>query len=177
MGGTAQGGDRRQQMTALSGRQAATVQRIVASRARVPHAILEDACQTAWLRLWTHTVVDIQAGGAVDWLVTTATREAWKRSAQRDIPVGSWAAQGGDRSAVELPEPVGDTLDPLEAAIAHEHTRELSDRLAKLTPRERAYLALNALGFTYKAIAARSGDSERTVERQILRARRKLRDQ
>jgi RNA polymerase sigma factor (sigma-70 family) len=164
-----------EQMTALYEQQAANIERIVAARARVPHTVLQDACQTAWMRLWIHTEVDLQAGGVVAWLTMVATREAWKRAELREIPAGSWATQGEDLPAGELAEPVGDTPDPFEVAIDHEHRDELRARLLALTQREREYLALQALGLSYKEIAARSGDSERTVQRQILRGAKKFR--
>jgi len=50
-------------------------------------------------------------------------------------------------------------------------------RAAGLTGRQARLLGLQVLGFTYEEIAAaHTGDSRRTVERQILAARRKLAD-
>jgi RNA polymerase sigma factor (sigma-70 family) len=178
MGGQAQAADRDQRITDLYEQQATNVLRLVTSRVRAPRAVVEDACQTAWTRLYEHAEVDVDGPGAVRWLVITAMREAWKLSAQRETPVGSWSAQAVDREfpGGELPEPAGNTPDPLDVAIEREHTRELKARLAKLTDRERQFLTLHAAGLTYHEIAAEVGASLRTVERQILRARRKLRE-
>jgi DNA-directed RNA polymerase specialized sigma24 family protein len=126
--------------------------------------VIEDACQTAWMRLCTHTEVDPDGPGAVRWLAITAIREAWKHSATREIPTGGWTGQDEDVDG-QLPEPAGDTPDPLDVVISHEHTRELKGRLAMLADRERQFLALQALGLTYQEIAA-TGASIRTVERQ-----------
>jgi DNA-directed RNA polymerase specialized sigma24 family protein len=90
-------------------------------------------------------------------------------------PGRGWTANDAHdgRADGELPEPAGDTPDPLDVAISHEHTRELKGRLEMLADRERQFLALQALGLTYQEIAA-TGASIRTVERQILRGRGKL---
>ena len=45
---------------------------------------------------------------------------------------------------------------------------------AGLTSRQLEIIALQAWGLNYEQIAARTGNSRRTVERQILRARAKL---
>jgi RNA polymerase sigma factor (sigma-70 family) len=166
---------RDERITVLYEQQATKLHRLVSARVRTSEVVIEDACQTAWMRLCTHTEVDPDGPGAVRWLTITAIREAWKHSASRDIPVGGWTANDAhdDREAGELPEPAGDTPDPLDAAISHEHTRELKGRLAMLTERQRQFLALKALGLSYQEIAA-TGPSIRTVERQILRGRRKL---
>jgi DNA-directed RNA polymerase specialized sigma24 family protein len=43
-----------------------------------------------------------------------------------------------------------------------------------LSPRQTQILGLQVLGLTYAEIAAEAGDSQRTVERQMVRARHKL---
>ena len=158
----------------LFARHAHDVVRLVSGRARAPYMVIEDACQTAWLRLLAHTEVDVEGPGAVRWVVITATREAWRRSGQRETPTGAWSAGGGELRDGELPEPAGHSADPIEVAIEREHTRELQGRLNTLTGRERRFLALQALGLSYQEIAVETGASLRTVERQILRGRHKL---
>jgi RNA polymerase sigma factor (sigma-70 family) len=166
---------RDQRITVLYQQQATSLQRIVASRVRTSETVIEDACQTAWMRLCTYNDVDPDGPGAIRWLTITAIREAWKRSAAREIPVGGWTGHNTDYepAGAELPEPAGDTPDPLDVVIQHEHTRELQARLARLTDRQRRFLALQALGLTYQEIAG-TGSSVRTVERQIHRGRQKL---
>jgi len=156
-------------------RHAVTVERAVARRVRAPQAVIEDACHTAWARLCEHPDVEVEAPGAVRWLVTTAIREVWRHvSRQREVGVGGWLPETDTEQ--ELPEPAGPAPDPLAVVVAREHHRDLRERLRRLTARERQYLAMQGLGFSYAEIAAITGASIRTVERQILRGRRKLRD-
>lgn len=46
---------------------------------------------------------------------------------------------------------------------------------AALVPRESRLIGLRALGYSHREPAALTGDSERTVERQLTRAGRRLR--
>ena len=68
--------------------------------------------------------------------------------------------------------PVGIERDPLMVAIERDEARR---RLGLLSERERRYLSLQLLGFTYDEISRQTGASRRTVERQLLRAKRKVR--
>jgi len=157
---------REELVSSLYAQHAAKVERLVARQAG---GDVEDACQTAWERLLGHEEVDVQGRGVIQWLVITAAREAWKRSRQRELP---FVALSGDDSEAERFEPAGDAPDPLAVVLARDDARR---RLARLTDREREFLALQALGLTYTEIAQATGASPRTAERQILRARRKLR--
>jgi RNA polymerase sigma factor (sigma-70 family) len=162
---------REEQLAVLYERHADSVERQVANRARAPRVVIEDACQTAWARLCARADIDAVAPGAVRWLIVTATREAWRlASHRREVPVGGWCGEPQDG---ELVEPIGTSGDPVAVAIDHEHSAELRDRLTILTARERQFLGLQAAGLSYHEIA-QTGASIRTVERQILRARRKL---
>jgi RNA polymerase sigma factor (sigma-70 family) len=163
---------RADRIAVLYEREAQVVRRLVSRRANASDVVIEDACQTAWERLCAHTEVDVEAPAAVRWLVVTAMREAWLRSRVREIPVGGWHGDAIDER--ELPEPASDALGPLGLAIEHEHSDELRDRLRALTERERQFLALQAAGLSYREISVRTGATRRTVERQILRGRRKL---
>ena len=161
---------RSDEIAVLFERCARRVTRLVSARANVPAAVIEDACQTAWLRLCAHSEVEPCEEVAVQWLVITATREAWKRSrAGREEPVGSWLGEP-DHDA-ELPDPVGEASDPSELVLVH---RERVARLGALTARERRFLGLQAIGLSYSEVAAVGEASLRTVERQIERGRRKL---
>jgi len=165
---------RGERIAALYERQGAAVKRLVSHRARVPEAVIEDACQTAWVRLCEHPDVTLGARAAVKWLVTTAVREAWRHtSRRRELTVGGWLPDA--EGPGELSEPSGEVPDPLLVALEREHTDELRRELDALTVRERQFLALQAAGLSYVEIAVRLGVSTRTAERQILRGRRKLR--
>jgi RNA polymerase sigma factor (sigma-70 family) len=164
---------RDERLAVLYERHAGSVERQVSHRAGAPHAVIEDACQTAWTRLCARADIGADAPGAVRWLIVTATREAWRLAARRrEVPVGGWCAEPAQG---ELAEPAGTTGDPVAVAIEHERSAEPRDRLSVLTARERQFLGLQAAGLSYHEIA-QTGASMRTVERQILRARRKLRN-
>lgn len=179
MGETAQGpgaagsfSTRGQVIEELFERKAGTVRRLVGVRAQVPDAVVEDACQVAWERLCSHEDVSLQPAVAVRWLVVTATRVAWRHARRRETPAGSWQPADEDGRG----EPAGEAADPLDVAIEHERSRELAGRLAVLTDRERRYLVMRAAGLSYREIGERTGATMRTVERQIVRGRRKLRE-
>ncbi|MGA2926187.1 MAG: sigma factor-like helix-turn-helix DNA-binding protein [Solirubrobacteraceae bacterium] len=73
----------------------------------------------------------------------------------------------------ELPEPPAPGGELADRAIERLHHRT---ELAALPARQRRLLALQAFGLSYAEIAAREGCTPRTVERQLLRAKRALRD-
>ena len=106
---------------------------------------------------------------AVSWLVTTAVRVAW-RNGQREVLAGGWRADPGSDN--ELCEPCGDLPDPLDVVAERDEARRA---LEVLTARERQFLALQAAGLSYREVAERLHVTVRTVERQILRGRHKLR--
>jgi RNA polymerase sigma factor (sigma-70 family) len=154
-------------------RHASTIYRLVNGLVGESSGVIEDACQTAWACLCAHEEVDVERPGAVRWLTVTATREGWKRARHpREHPIGGWLGDGQHER--ELPEPAGDSSDPCELTIAHEEHGARAELLSHLTPRERRYLGLQALGLSYQEIAEATQSTMRTVERQILRARRKL---
>jgi RNA polymerase sigma factor (sigma-70 family) len=159
-GGTA---TREQLISDLYAQHAAKIQRLVARHA---DGDVQDACQTAWERLLTHPEVDLNGQGVIRWLVITATREAWKRSPyKQELPFSGVGTEDGafDRAA--------STANPLTVVLERDDARR---RLGGLTDRERRYLALKSLGLSYAEIAHETGTTIRTVERQLLRARRKL---
>lgn len=161
------------QIALLYRRHASTVYRLVNGLVGGSPGVIEDACQTAWARLCAHEEVDVERPGALRWLTVTATREGWKRARHpREHPIGGWLADEEHES--ELPEPAGDSPDPCELMIAHEKHGVRAELLSQLTPRERRYLGLQAIGLSYEEIAEATQSTMRTVERQILRARRKL---
>jgi RNA polymerase sigma factor (sigma-70 family) len=103
------------------------------------------------------------------WLLRTATREAIKldQRARRTIPLPTGADD--DRAA----EPADERARP-ELQVELLAAREVV-AAATLTARERRIVGLNAAGLTYTEVSKVTGNSERTVERQLLRGRRKLR--
>jgi RNA polymerase sigma factor (sigma-70 family) len=124
---------------------------------------LEDACSFAWLQLLRCSP---EPETAYAWLVTVAVHEAVRldRRSRRLSPL--CREDGTMPGLCETADPVRLREQVLEAAAT-------LDR-ARLTRRERRVLGLRAAGYSYGEIARMTGDSVRTVERQLWRARRKL---
>jgi RNA polymerase sigma factor (sigma-70 family) len=125
---------------------------------RAPDAVIDDACQIAWSRLVGHRA-GVRSETVLPWLVTTASREALKllRRSWREFPLD------------QIREP---------HLTGPEQIVEFRDRLAQirtLPPRQQRLVWLQGLGLSYAEMAVYTGDSQRTIERQILRARRALR--
>ena len=111
------------------------------------------------------------------WLCKVARTSGYRRARSREQPAGAFLPAAGEHDPRALPEPASGVLDPAEGAIDRERSREQRQQLLRLTTRERQFLALQGLGLSYQEIAEREQASLRTVENQILRARRKLRQQ
>jgi RNA polymerase sigma factor (sigma-70 family) len=139
--------------------------RILSSNLQPPDWVIEEACQSAWSSLLQHRAL-VRAGGELGWLSTTATRTAL-RLMRRDPLVDP---------CEELPEP--QRLDPRGAAASDpQRSLELRERLAEvrsLPRRQQRVLWLHGFGYEYGEIAAVTGDSRRTVARQLTRARQRL---
>src|SRR5205823_1657156 len=128
--------------------------------------VVEDACHHAWTKL-INQGDDVNRDAALVWLARTAIREAWKldRRERRELSLdGALEEQGEPALPARLP-------DPAERAEQRERLRELS----RLSERQRRLVWLRAAGLSYVEMAAFTGDSVRTVERQVLRASRSLR--
>src|ERR1019366_1802377 len=126
---------------------------------------VQDACSFAFLQLLRYQP---SRESVFSWLLTVAVREAVKldQRGRRDrrLPV---CEDGGELEPVDEradPELRLETLAALEAIAA-----------AGLTARQARIVALHAAGHTYESISEMLGLSVRTVERQLLRAPRKLR--
>jgi RNA polymerase sigma factor (sigma-70 family) len=141
------------------------LEQIVRVDVRAPEAGIEDACQSAWTRLVVHSG-RVSSESALSWLATTAVREAVKLL-RRDDRELSLEVSFDSASAPPSPAPGPDEL--------FEH-RERLGALARLPPRQRQMLWLQGAGLSYTEIAAATGASTRTVERQLLRAKRTLRE-
>lgn len=138
--------------------------RTVRRRVNTSPQIVEDACSIAWVQLLRNRPRRITLHG---WLVTVARREAIRLdgAARRVEPLAIGPAQPG-----EHPEPA-DRVDALGLAL---ELGEAKDRLATLPERKRRLHFLHALGYTYREVGTITGDSERTVDRQLRRARKRL---
>lgn len=156
---------RRQHMDVLYGELQPQLVRIVATNVQAPEGMIEDACQYAWSSLLVHADA-LPAGTELQWLSTTATREALRlvRSARDLTPLH------------ELTEPI--SLDAYRSAAPEpERALELRERLAeirRLPVRQQRVVWLQGMGYDYLEIAAVTGESRRTVERQLTRARQRM---
>jgi RNA polymerase sigma factor (sigma-70 family) len=130
-----------------------------------PEPLIEDACQFAWSRLIHHRL-HVRRRTAQAWLVTTAVNEAFKllRRQGRDTSLDGLLERAG-----EMPPVAGGPL--LEELIDH---RARLDGIRRLPVRQQRLLWLQGLGLSYDEMAACTGDTRRTVERQLLRAKRGL---
>jgi RNA polymerase sigma factor (sigma-70 family) len=155
-------GDEAQLYRSLAGR----LETIVRHQVRAPREVVEDACHHAWTKLINHSE-RIERGAALTWLVRTALREAWRleRREHRDL-------------SLEAETELAGRLPPASRAPGPAEHAELRDRLASLDAlpeRQRRLLWLRAAGLSYIEMSAYTGDSLRTVERQISRATQRMR--
>ncbi len=137
-------------------------------------SLAEDGCQAAWIALLSAERVPLD-GRAFVWLRVVAVRAARRAGRVAECPAGRMTGGGvGEGPWTEL---AGPERGPLQRAIDQEALDAAWTQLRALTPRERRLLGLLGLGLglSYAEITAVTGDSLRTVERQVLRGRRKLR--
>jgi RNA polymerase sigma factor (sigma-70 family) len=103
----------------------------------------------------------------LSWLATTASREALKliRRQHRELSLeGTIEATGDGLSRSGM-------IGPEELILC----RERLDAIRELPERQQRLLWLNALGLSYAEMAIHTGCTQRTVERQLLRAKRAVR--
>jgi RNA polymerase sigma factor (sigma-70 family) len=159
-------GGSRSAEAALYDAYAQRLQRIVAAQVNTARENVEDACHFAWAKYLSHAE-EIRPDGARGWLATTAIRQAWKLDGRqrRETSLDAAAEAAGD-----LPVP-SHLPGPAERAENSERLRALK----QLSGRQQRLVWLQAAGLSYVEMAAYTGDSVRTVERQILRAAQRVR--
>lgn len=138
------------------------LRRIVAFNVHAPETVIEDACQNAWLR-FVDRRAPVPRPATLAWLVTTATREALRllRRTERELPLETLLDPGATVPFSASPEQLVELRAQLE-------------QVRSLPPRQQRLVWLQGLGLNYSEMAQATGTSRRTVERQILRARRNL---
>lgn len=143
------------------------LRRRVRSLVDTSDANVEDACMFAWTQFLSHELDNTQA--AHSWLTTVAIRQAVRleRRSRRDLQIVVAAEDGNE----DL-EPV-DPRDELRLRQLLADAGEVI-RGAKLSERQAQVLGMQVVGYTYDEMSKRTGDSRRTIERQILTARRRL---
>jgi RNA polymerase sigma factor (sigma-70 family) len=108
----------------------------------VPDALVEDACQAAWMIAWAHRD-RISDESPMGWLVTVARHEllALLHKGRHELATGEDAITADRRCDLEL-------------ALA---AREALATLAALTANQRQALSLKAAGYSYDELRALSG--------------------
>ena len=138
----------------------------VARRVSAPMAVIEDACQIAWSRLLgKRRLVARQTAAA--WLITTAVNETL-RALDRQQRHLSLDCPHERAEVIQLP---CRTPGPEQVSELRAHLAEIRE----LPVRQQRIVWLYGLGYRYDEIAGQTGDTPRTVERQLLRAKRRLR--
>jgi len=145
---------------------AAQLERTVRNQVHAPREVIEDACHHAWTQLINHGD-GVNRDAAFSWLATTALRHAWRlnRREHRELSLEAAAEKLGE---LPLTSPMPGPSQRLEF---QEQLRELGD----LSERQRRFIWLRAAGLSYVEMAAYTGDTVRTVERQIARASERMR--
>lgn len=123
-------------------------------------AAIEDACGFAWAELVRSPSAPVHdSGQALAWLSTVAIRQAI-RAARRDRSHATLT----DHAQQVIPADVN-----VEDVV---FGRARLRALRHLPERQRRLLLLHAAGYTYADLAAMTGSTCRTIDRQLTRARR-----
>jgi RNA polymerase sigma factor (sigma-70 family) len=144
---------------------APNLERIVRLDVQASDQVIEDACQFAWAGLVAHAD-RLRGNGTLSWLAKTAIREAFKLSRRDRRELSLEHALETDGDALGPPGPAPDEL--IQA-------REQLASISLLPERQQRLLWLQGLGLSYREMAVHTDCSERTIERQLLRAKRGLR--
>jgi RNA polymerase sigma factor (sigma-70 family) len=144
--------------------QSARLEQIVRLDVRAPEPVVQDACQVAWSRLLRHAG-RVRHDSALAWLATTALREARRLNVRERRELSLEA--GAEIREIAAPRALG----PDELAAY----RERLGLVASLPERQQRLVWLHALGLSYAEMASVTGSTVRTVERQLLRAKARLR--
>jgi RNA polymerase sigma factor (sigma-70 family) len=145
--------------------QASRVRRLVRAGVRAPEPTVEDACQLAWVRLFQRRAC-VRRDTATAWLVRTAIREAVKQMHRdgRELSLDALAEEAGDQAAPSAPSLLDELVEQ----------RARLESIGVLPERQQRLVWLQGLGLTYTEMAGQTGATRRTVERQLLRAKRTL---
>ncbi|MGZ4306980.1 MAG: RNA polymerase sigma factor [Solirubrobacteraceae bacterium] len=154
------------ELAELYGQLSKRLEQIVRRDVRAPAPVIEDACQFAWVTFVSHRD-RVRRATTLPWLVKTAQHEAFKlvRRDGRDHSLEATLDAAGD-APLRLVSP-----DPAELAIAHDRLGQLE----RLPTRQQRLMWLQAFGHSYAEMARHTGDTTRTVERQLLRAKQAVR--
>lgn len=96
------------------------------------HADAADVCQATWLTLFQHVELIRKPGSIPSWIITTASREAWKlRRANNDREhKEAHGGRGPEASSTDLPSEVIERLEKTQ--IVRDGIEELDARCHRL---------------------------------------------
>jgi len=143
------------------------LEQLVRMDVRAPEVVIEDACQIAWIQ-FVHHSGQVRRDAVLSWLATTAVREAYRltRRESRELSLDAALEHAdGLPSAPRSPGP-HEVLEQRERLAA----------IRALPERQQRLLWLHAFGYSYTEMAAHDGITRRTVERQLLRAKGRVRE-
>jgi RNA polymerase sigma factor (sigma-70 family) len=146
---------------------AVRLHQIVGARVRAPEPVIEDACQFAWSTLIRYRG-SVRRDSALAWLATTASRDAL-RQLRRD---------GRNRSLEQLAEEgvrpaTRASVTSIEELVEQ---RARLETIGRLPERQQRLMWLQGLGLSYTEMAEHEDATPRTVERQLMRAKKRLRE-
>lgn len=141
------------------------VQRSVRHQVKTSPENVEDACHFAWVAFLRHTE-KVRRETALTWLTTTALHEAYKLIARQK------RTDSLEQTLETRPQPAASVSadEPAERASQ----REQIALVRQLPKRQQKIVWLQAAGLSHAQIAAATGDTARTVQRQLYRARHTL---
>ena len=153
---------------ALYARHHAALLRAVARAVNAPEALVEDACQRAWLILLRRQ--PDRSPALFAWLRTVAVREAWalSRIQRRTVALDELTDIDGDESPA-----LAGAADQLDTTL---EARRALRALAALPDRQRRYMIRFAAGHSYREIARDEQATYTNVNKHLTRGRRRLRE-
>lgn len=157
--------NRREQVGAFFAAQHETLEHTVDRAVFATPTVLEDACQYAWCQLVRRDDITLDRHGFW-WLYGVAVHEVWLLTGKQrnEQPIDALGPE-------TIPADVFTSLDDVPLTVER---RELIRLIDGLPERQRRLIILRATGFSYAEIARMTGDTTRTVERQLRRARENL---
>lgn len=142
------------------------LQRLVRLDVHASDHVIEEACQRAWHQLAANSE-RVRSETALSWLVRIAVNAALKELSRRRREVSL-------EELIETGHEVRVSRAGSEPGARAEARLELG-RVSTLPGRQQRMLWLLALGYSHAEIAASEQCTLRTVERQLMRAKRRLR--